>query len=358
MRDVNAVVAALLQDMSAVQTVPQKRLAFRRAADAVVGLAQPLDVLVDAAGGLQKIPSVGPSSTRVIMEVLEHGASPTVEDTITKSGKRPEIERQRQLRQHFFSRSAVAGILEDARLPHPVPTPYLGDLQVHSEWSDGMPTLSALAVAGLARGYTYIGVTDHSHGLRIARGMTMETVVRQQAQIDQVNQEYRGRLRLLKGIEANIGPDGNLDLSSDEIRAFELVLAAPHGQLRRTEDQTHRLVRAVKTPGVHILAHPRGRVFGARAGIVADWRRVFTAAAKANVAVEIDGDPSRQDLDHELAAQALSAGCLFALDSDAHDTTEFWYTDIARAHARLAGIPAARIVNCWPTAKLVDWLSR
>ena len=136
------------------------------------------------------------------------------------------------------------------------------------------------------------------------------------------------------------------------------MLAAPHSGLRRTEDQTARLLRAVQTAGVHVLAHPRGRMAGTRSGIVADWPRVFSAAAEAGVALEIDGDPSRQDLDYEIAREALAAGCLFALDSDAHATEEFWYTDLARAHARLAGIPAERIVNCWPTARLLDWLKK
>src|SRR6185436_18958197 len=104
---------------------------------------------------------------------------------------------------------------------------------------------------------------------------------------------------------------------------------------RVAEDQTARLVRAIETPGVDILAHPRGRVSGSRAGVVADWPRVFDAARRANVAVEIDGDPSRQDLDHALARRALDAGCLFALDSDAHTTAQLAFADTAVAHARL-----------------------
>ena len=116
------------------------------------------------------------------------------------------------------------------------------------------------------------------------------------------------------------------------------------------------MLRAVRTPGVHILAHPRGRMGGTRAGVLADWDRVFATAVKANVAVELDGSPARQDLDYVLAERALAAGCLFALDSDAHRTAELPYVDFAIAHARLAGIPAARIINCWPLEKLLTWL--
>ena len=85
---------------------------------------------------------------------------------------------------------------------------------------------------------------------------------------------------------------------------------------------------------------------------------VFAAAAAEDVAIEIDGDPARQDLDYTLAAQALAAGCLFALDSDAHTTLQLRYAETALAHARLAGIPADRIVNCWPTERLLEWLTR
>lgn len=141
------------------------------------------------------------------------------------------------------------------------------------------------------------------------------------------------------------------------MRRFELVLAAPHSRLRVAEGQTARLIRAVRTPRVRILAHPRGRISGSRAGVVAEWDEVFAAAQDANVAIELDGDPARQDLDYVLARRARDAGCLFALDSDAHTTTQFRYVDTALAHARMAGIPADRIVNCWSTDRLLSWLA-
>ena len=109
---------------------------------------------------------------------------------------------------------------------------------------------------------------------------------------------------------------------------------------------------------MHILGHPRGRKYGSRPGITADWDQVFEAARDAGVAIEIDGDPSRQDVDYELAKRAAAAECLFALDSDAHSTPELAYADTAIAHARLAGIPTERVINCWPLDKLLEWLAR
>jgi histidinol phosphatase-like PHP family hydrolase len=114
---------------------------------------------------------------------------------------------------------------------------------------------------------------------------------------------------------------------------------------------------AIAHPSVRILAHPRGRITGSRAGVVADWDAVFALATTRHIAIEIDGDPARQDLDYTLAARALSAGCLFALDSDAHTAGQLAYAETALAHARLASIPADRITNCWPLEQLLAWLA-
>jgi histidinol phosphatase-like PHP family hydrolase len=115
------------------------------------------------------------------------------------------------------------------------------------------------------------------------------------------------------------------------------------------------MIAAVSMPGVHILGHPRGRMFGSRPGVAADWDRVFAAAAESRVAIEIDGDPSRQDLDFDLAARAAAAGCLIALDSDAHSTAELRYAETAIAHARLAGISSSQVINTWPIDRLLEW---
>jgi putative hydrolase len=354
--DVNAVAAGYLRDLAYAQTSQEKMFGYKRAAAAVLALDEPLTSLVGPGRRLARIPGIGPASERVILEVLEGGTSPTADEAVARSGHAADIARRRELRGHFLSRAETLRVLGDSRFAGPAPADYQGDLQMHSEWSDGSPTLGEIVEACLARGYTYAAVTDHSHGLKIAGGMSMAEAAAQHQAIARLNAEYEGRFRLINGIEANIGVDGQLDLSPDEAACFELVLAAPHSKLRRADDQTDRLRAAVATPGVHVLAHPRGRITGSRAGVVADWDAVFAAAVSHGVAVEIDGDPSRQDLDFSLAARALAAGCLFALDSDAHTTSQLAYADTALAHARLAGIPPDRIVNCWPAERLLAWL--
>jgi putative hydrolase len=117
------------------------------------------------------------------------------------------------------------------------------------------------------------------------------------------------------------------------------------------------MLGAVRAPGVAILGHPRGRMFGTRAGVVADWDRVFAEAARRRVAIELDGNWHRQDIDYVLAGRALEAGCLFALDSDAHAIGELAFTDYSIAHARLAGVPASRVINCWSDEELEAWMT-
>jgi histidinol phosphatase-like PHP family hydrolase len=253
-----------------------------------------------------------------------------------------------------------ARVLETLETPAPgaiAATDYRGDLQMHSTWSDGRQTIEDIIEAALARGYAFSGLTDHSYGLRIARGVSMADLADQHREIDDLNQRYQGRFRLLKGIEANIGPDGSIDMTPEELARLEFVVAAPHSGLRSPDDQTARMVAAVRARGVHVLGHPRGRQYSTRAGIQADWSQVFAAAATANVAIEIDGDPWRQDVDYELARNALQAGCVFALDSDAHSPPELRNAEIAIAHARLAGVPRDRVINGWPIDRLIAWLA-
>ena len=354
--DVNTLVGHALRDLGLAQASSAKMFGYKRAAAAVLGLEQQLTTLVNPDGTLPKIPGIGPASTRVILEVLAAGASPTVERAVSESDRADDIRRRRGLRAQVLSHAETLRVLNDASLAGPSLQAYRGDLQMHSEWSDGVPTLEEISDACIARGYAYAAVTDHSHGLKIAGGMSMADAALQHADIDRINAAKGSAFRLIKGVEANIGVDGSLDLSADEAARFELVLAAPHSKLRSPDDQTARLVRAVETPHVRILAHPRGRMVGSRTGVLADWKTVFGAAARGGVAIEIDGDPSRQDVDYVLASQALDAGCLFALDSDAHTTTQLRYAETAIAHARLAAIPPERIINYWDVDRLFAWL--
>lgn len=354
--DINALVFLALREMAAVQTARPKAQAYARAAAAVWALERSLTDLLRGRGELPKIPALGPSSVRIIAEVIATGGSATVEAAVDASVRREAVRHARGKGQDALSRARVIEVLSSRARGSVGIADYRGDLQMHSTWSDGRATVADMAAACAARGYAWMAITDHAGGRSVSGGFAPQVFARQHDEIDRLNAGNRA-IRILKGIEANIGADGRVDVTPEECARFEVVLAAPHAHLRVADDQTARLVRAVETPGVHVLAHPRGRQFGARAGIVADWDRVFAAAARRRVAVEIDGYAERQDLDHVLASRAVEAGCLFALDSDAHGVDQLIFAETAVAHARLARIPPSRVVNTWPVEKVLEWLA-
>src|SRR5687768_10857579 len=139
--DVNAVVGGYLRDLAFAQSSQQKMFGYKRAAAAILSLDTSLTDLMEPDGSLPRISGIGPGSTRVIREILETGASPTVEQAIERSERRADIQRRRELRRHFLSRAEVRRILADSDFDGPTPAQYCGDLQMHSEWSDGSPTV-------------------------------------------------------------------------------------------------------------------------------------------------------------------------------------------------------------------------
>ncbi len=352
------VAAGLLFDMAELQGSERSRFGYKRAAKAIVALPAPVDDVVRS-GSVGDVQYIGPASRRVLEELILQGSTATVDAAVVASPRRVEIERRRRMRDGFISHY----VMQQA---HALPLPatvvsgarFRGDFQMHSTWSDGAERLATMAEACMGLGHTCLGITDHSHGLPIARGMSMDSARRQGQEIDRLNERYRGRFRIFKGIEANIRADGSLDLTREERLAFEFVVASPHALLRRDEDQTARMLAAVRAAGVAMLGHPRGRMYNTRPGVTADWRRVFEAAAERDVAIELDGNWHRQDIDWRLARVALDVGCLFALDSDAHSVDELAFTQFAIAHARLAEIPFERVINTWPDDRLEAWMAR
>ncbi len=353
MTDSNLEIAALLLDLSEVYRPSSRFWGYKNASRSIRRHPEFLSELSDKE--ILKIPGVGPASLRIAREYLDTGGSPTVQRIVSESEKAKEIAARRALRRNFLSAAMVQKVLTEPRRGAISRAEYGGDFQMHSRGSDGADTIETLAKGCIKRGYWCMCVTDHSYGLPIAGGMTMKEIRAQHAEINAINKKFGGEFRIFKGIEANILQDGSLDMSPEELPEFDLVVASPHSSLRKSIDQTERMLNAVSLPGVHILGHPRGRMFNSRAGVIADWPAVFKRAAEKGVAIEIDGDVSRQDLDFRVATAAKKAGCVFALDSDAHAADQLWMADYAIAHARLAGISKDRIVNCWPADKVLEW---
>jgi putative hydrolase len=235
------------------------------------------------------------------------------------------------------------------------------DLQVHTTDSDGSLPLRGMASAGRSIGRTFIAITDHSKSLRIAHGMDEERLADQGRRIDRLNAELgaeRDPFRILRSIEMDVLGDGSGDMDPGALERLDLVLGALHTGLRSTEDQTERYLAALRNPTVHVLAHPRARMFGRRTGLRADWRRVFDEAARLGKAIELDATPSRQDLEPELARIAETSGVRwFSIGSDAHSVEELEFLPFGLAVAALAGISRERILNYQPVETVLSWVA-
>src|SRR5437868_4839892 len=160
---------------------------------------------------------------------------------------------------------------------------------------------------------------------------------------------------LLKSIEANLNPRGEGDMDRNALAKLDLVLGSFHSSLRTKEDQTSRYLAALRNPEVHILGHPRGRVYNFRLGLTADWPRVFAEAAKLDKALEIDCYPDRQDLNVALLKIAREQGTHISLGTDAHHGWQLEFIDLGLAAALRAEISADRIVNFMPILELMAW---
>jgi histidinol phosphatase-like PHP family hydrolase len=229
-----------------------------------------------------------------------------------------------------------------------------GDLQMHTRYSDGQASIRDMAHAGIELGYDYIAITDHSKGLKIAGGMDEDTLANQGAEIDELNDELDD-FRVLKALEMNISPDGSGDMEFEALERLDLVLGSFHSKLRLKEDQTDRYLAGLRNPHVHVLGHPRCRIFNFRLGLTADWARVFDEAAALDKAVEIDGFPYRQDLNVELLELAREAGVRISIGTDAHNEAEMQFIEVGVAAAIAAGIPTERILNYQPVDDLLSW---
>jgi histidinol phosphatase-like PHP family hydrolase len=267
----------------------------------------------------------------------------------------PDVPEPPPLRQGFLTRSEV----RDTPVRDPGWIRALrGDLQMHTTHSDGKNTLREMADAVAARGHEYVAVTDHSKGLPIARGMDEERLALLGQEIAEVNRELEAagsRLHLLRSIEMNLSPEGEGDMEPEALHRLDIVLGAFHSKLRETEDQTERYLAGVRNPHVHVLAHPRGRMYGRRLGLSADWPRVFAEVAALDKAVEVDANPNRQDLDVGLLEVARESGCRISIGTDAHSTGELEFMEFGVAAVIRAQIPKERILNFLPLEDLLAW---
>lgn len=233
-----------------------------------------------------------------------------------------------------------------------------GDCHLHSDWSDGGSPIEEMAEAARGMGHRWAVLTDHSPRLTIAHGLSPERLRRQLEVVDALNTRLGPVFRLLTGIECDILEDGSLDQEEELLERVDVVVGSVHSKLRSDpEPMTARMVAAVHNPHLDVLGHCTGRIITGRGRPQSrfDARAVFAACAETGTAVEVNCRPERRDPPDELLLQAADAGCLFAVDTDAHAPGQLHWQSSGYARAARAGLGEERLVTTWPLERLQGW---
>jgi DNA polymerase (family X) len=233
-----------------------------------------------------------------------------------------------------------------------------GELHAHSTSSDGSNSIEQMAIAARAHGYEYIGITDHSQSLKIARGVSVEDLWKQIRFIDRLNERLAG-IRVLKSAEVDILADGSLDYPDDLLRELDYTVCSVHSRFAfGKEQQTDRILRAMDNRHFNILGHATGRLLLKRPGYELDIERVIGHAKQTGCFFEINSSPDRLDLSAENARLAHEAGVMIAVSTDAHSIREFGTVRYGIDQARRAGLDKESILNCLPWSGLAPLFRR
>jgi DNA polymerase (family X) len=233
----------------------------------------------------------------------------------------------------------------------------VAELHSHSTWSDGRNTIQEMAEAARERGYSILAITDHSGGLGITGGLSIESISEQRAEIDSVQQELGDSLLLLQGVEVEIRADGTLDYPDEVLERFDLVIASLHVSLRQPREQvTQRMIQTIINPNVDIIGHPTGRLIPDREGADLNMDAVLEAAAKSGVALEMSAHPLRLDLEDIYARRAAQMGIPLSLNTDAHGPEDMDLLHYGLSNARRGWIEPEQVINTWEEKRLLDWL--
>lgn len=231
-----------------------------------------------------------------------------------------------------------------------------GDLHVHSHWSDGVNTFEELAEQAQSIGYEYVGLSDHSQSLKVAKGLTPERMKKQGKEVDELNKKFKN-FTILKGVELDILSDGKLDFEDELLEKLDIVTASVHSHFKQDKKtMTDRLCSACKNPNVDIIGHPSGRIIGQREGYEVDWDDFLKTAAKTKTAVEINSFPERLDLRDIYCKELKDLGGKVAINTDAHNIHQFGWMKFGVSVARRGWLESKDVLNTYGKDKLMKWL--
>jgi DNA polymerase (family 10) len=233
------------------------------------------------------------------------------------------------------------------------------DLHMHTAWSDGKRTIREMAEAARARGRKYIVITDHSRGATIANGLSVERLMAQHEEVRQVDAEMSPDFRVFHGTEMEIRADGTLDFPDEVLAQLDFVVASLHVGLRQPREQvTERLLNAIRNPHVDLIGHPHGQLIPDRDPADLDMDAVFAAARASGIALEINANPHRLDLEAQYARRAVEMGIPICIDTDAHRIEEMDLMNYGILTARRGWVQAHHVINTWSVEKFLDWVRR
>ncbi|MGA2318387.1 MAG: DNA polymerase/3'-5' exonuclease PolX [Thermodesulfobacteriota bacterium] len=230
-----------------------------------------------------------------------------------------------------------------------------GDLHVHSKWSDGTSTIEEIARFAQKRGYQYVAICDHSKSLKIAHGLDESRLMKQIEEIDRINKKLKG-FQILKGTEVDILADGKLDFPEKILEKLDIVVAAIHSGFKQDKGKmTKRIIRALENPYVHILAHPSGRLLGARDPYEVEINELMEVAKKYGKALEINAYFERLDLDDIHCRKAKEMGIRVGIGTDAHHLDQMWMVSLGVAVARRGWLEAKDVLNTLSLKEILKW---
>ncbi len=247
---------------------------------------------------------------------------------------------------------------EAGKLPKLIePSDIRGAFHVHSTWSDGRATLEDMIAEAQALGWEYVGISDHSKSAGYANGLSVERVAEQRQEIERLRKQYN--IRIFWGTECDILSDGALDYPDKVLAAYDYVIASIHSHFTQPQEEiTKRLLKAIRSPYTTILGHMTGRLLLQREGYRVDVETVLKAAAENDVAVEINAQPKRFDIDWRHLPKAKELGVQLVINPDAHAVEQLHVIPFGVGLARKGWLTKDDVLNTWPLAKMEAWLAK
>ncbi|MEM3227472.1 MAG: DNA polymerase/3'-5' exonuclease PolX [Candidatus Micrarchaeaceae archaeon] len=234
-----------------------------------------------------------------------------------------------------------------------------GDLHTHTKETDGANTMEEMAEAAIALKREYIATTNHTKSLKVARGMDEQQFREFFKKVDRLNDKLEGKIRILKGAEMDILKDGSLDLDKSLLKEMDCVLGAVHSSFNMSEEEmTNRIIKALDTGCINILAHPTGRLINGRDAYPLNLEKVLEAAERNGVAMEINSFPNRLDLNDTNIMLASKYKIRFSIGTDSHRTSHLQFMRYGVGTARRGWLQKEKVINALPLEKLLKELSR